>query len=111
MTSCVYEGCNKPGMYQEGTLCRTHKNSVLIAKQEKNATLIPIYCNRCNDTTQTLNCQSGLYRCKNHPHRCTNCDDCNCGIEQITAERMSYYTKCGCFTSCPGCISTLKGYE
>lgn len=122
MTICVYEGCNKPGMFHEGTLCRTHRNTAPTSPATtgggytpeipaRNAAPIPIYCTRCNDTTQTLNCQRGLERCKNRTHRCKTCDACNCGIEKMRPEMMSYYTECGCFTLCPGCIATLKAYE
>jgi len=124
MTTCIYENCSKIGIYENFTLCRTHKgynyNNVLTYTYtseipDKNAPPIPIYCKTCNNTSETLNCgqgYNGIENCKRRTHLCKNCDKCVCGIEKMdTTQRISYYRECKCFEICAGCINTRKCYD
>jgi hypothetical protein len=123
MPTCTYNNCSKFGIYENFTLCRTHKgynqndiNNTLFYSSEipdKNAPHIPIYCKKCNNTTDTLNCKQGnmgLENCKRRTHLCKNCDTCVCGIED-NARQFMYYRECECFQICAGCINTRKCWE
>lgn len=120
--TCVYHGCDKRGLYENFTLCRAHKNfngTSSISEYTPNlpdrkALPKPIYCKKCDNKSKTLNCKngySGLENCKIRTHLCEKCDECICGIDSIKQEKISYYTKCGCFTYCTSCIYTMKRYE
>jgi hypothetical protein len=113
--SCIYENCGKMGIYENFTLCRTHKNfnkkiinDYCSEIPDRNAPPIPIYCKKCDDTTNTLNCikgYNGFENCKKRTHLCENCDECVCDMDKI---QNSYYVECKCFRLCPGCINTIK---
>jgi hypothetical protein len=101
MSTCIYENCNKNGLYENFTLCRIHKNykiesSVIQSSSQNNhhhsynceipdihAPPIPIYCKTCDEI---LNCRQGwmLENCKTRIHLCKNCDECcACGIKDM----------------------------
>jgi hypothetical protein len=88
----TYENCGKKGIYEKCTLCRTHKNANTLYNAEmpdRNSPPIPIYCKKCDNREKTLNCRSGLERCKNIAHLCAKCA-CNITEEQ-KASPISHY--------------------
>lgn len=105
MTTCVYENCNKIGIYENGTLCRMHKGFNPLQNQHNGITF-PVYCKTCNNMTELLNCE----QCKKSRHLCNHCDTCVCGIG-VDTRQFPYYPGCRCFEICAGCISIQKSYE
>lgn len=111
--TCIYNGCDKKGLYENFTLCRTHKNYYVLP--DKNALPIPIYCKKCNNREEKLNCKNCLLidNCTQQSHLCKKCDKCVCDIDNIKQNEFSfsYYTECKCFINCASCIYTIKCYE
>lgn len=123
METCAYENCDKPGIFNNGTLCRNHKNTVvdILTFNEYNANLPiepptpqpePIYCTKCNNTLMPLNCKGKMGKCKGkNAHLCMNCDQCSCGVEEMASNLVAYYRTCRCFTDCAECIALYKGWN